>query len=362
MIEVSYLMLRRINKMLKENIKWKKFKIEDVLGNSNNSKAYHSEKLKFIVNDEEGIPYVTRTNLNNGLFSIVKYDDYKINPSNTISLGAENAKYFYQPYSYITGNKMYYYNSSKINKYSGLFITRCLNDSIKNCGFGYGMGLTGSRSDARSFMLPVNDKEEPNFKFMEEYMKSILQKEIDCIKNYCKKNLCQIEYKEIEELNNKKWKEFNIKKIFDFVNRGKRLKKSDHKLGKIPYVSSTMMNNGVDMYTKGVIRYPHAVCSFKVGLGVKTEGNLVISGTKGYAYVPAPWWKTDYFELRYEDQNKNQKFFYKWDGAGLRYEIQEFISCILNKRFSTSRLRRKESICMAEMMEQFSNRKNFYEI
>ena len=122
------------------------------------------------------------------------------------------------------------------------------------------------------------------------------------------------------------------------------------------------MKNGVDMYTKGVIQYSHAVCSFKVGLGVKTEGNLVISGTKGYAYVPAPWWKTDYFELRYEDQNKSQKFFYKWDGTGLRYEIQEFISCILNKRFSTSRLRRRESICMAEVMEQFTNRKNFYEI
>lgn len=122
------------------------------------------------------------------------------------------------------------------------------------------------------------------------------------------------------------------------------------------------MNNGVDMYTKGVMRYPHAVCSFKVGLGVKTEGNLVISGTKGYAYVPAPWWKTDYFELRYEDQNNNQKFFYKWDGAGLRYEIQEFISCIVNKRFSTSRLRRRESVCMAEVMEQFTNRRNFFEL
>lgn len=122
------------------------------------------------------------------------------------------------------------------------------------------------------------------------------------------------------------------------------------------------MKDGVDMYTKGVMRYPHAVCSFKVGLGVKTEGNLVISGTKGYAYVPAPWWKTDYFEFRYEDQNKNQKFFYKWDGAGLRYEIQEFISCIFNKRFSTSRLRRRESVCMADVMEQFTNRKNFFEI
>lgn len=122
------------------------------------------------------------------------------------------------------------------------------------------------------------------------------------------------------------------------------------------------MQNGVDMYTKGVMRYPHAVCSFNVGLGVKTEGNLIVSGTKGYAYVPAPWWKTDYFELRYEDQNQNKKFFYKWDGAGLRYEIQEFISCIVNKRLSSARLRRRESICMAGIMEQFTDRKNFVEI
>lgn len=122
------------------------------------------------------------------------------------------------------------------------------------------------------------------------------------------------------------------------------------------------IENGVDIYTKGVLRYPKAICSFKVGLGVKTEGNLVISGTKGYAYVPAPWWKTDYFELRYEDQNQNKKYFYKWDGYGLRYEIQEFISCILNKRFSSARLRRRESICMAEIMQQFSERKNFQEI
>lgn len=122
------------------------------------------------------------------------------------------------------------------------------------------------------------------------------------------------------------------------------------------------IQNGVDMYTKGVFRYPKAVCSFKVGLGVKTEGNLVISGTKGYAYVPAPWWKTDYFEFRYEDQNDNKKFFYKWDSSGLRYEIQEFISCIINKRFSTARLRRRESVAMAGVMQRFTKKENFFEI
>ena len=124
----------------------------------------------------------------------------------------------------------------------------------------------------------------------------------------------------------------------------------------------SQMKDGVDMYTKGVLRFKNAVCSFKVGLGVKTEGNLVISGTKGYAYVPSPWWKTDYFELRYEDQNKNKKFFYQWDDAGLRYEIQEFISCIINNRFVTSKLSRRESITMAEIMQRFTERKNVMNI
>ncbi|MCD8281954.1 MAG: Gfo/Idh/MocA family oxidoreductase, partial [Prevotella sp.] len=118
------------------------------------------------------------------------------------------------------------------------------------------------------------------------------------------------------------------------------------------------MRDGIDIYTKGVFRYERAVCSFKVGLGVKTEGSLIISGTKGYAYVPAPWWKTDYFELRYEDQNDNKKFFYRWIGAGLRYEIQEFVSCIVNRRRETARLRRCESICMADVMQRFGERRN----
>lgn len=112
------------------------------------------------------------------------------------------------------------------------------------------------------------------------------------------------------------------------------------------------IEDGVDTYTRGIMQYERATASFKVGLGVKTEGSLVISGTQGYAYVPAPWWKTDYFELRYEDQNENKKYFYKWDGFGLRYEIQEFTACILSHRNSSSRLTREESVCMAGIMQQ----------
>ncbi len=124
----------------------------------------------------------------------------------------------------------------------------------------------------------------------------------------------------------------------------------------------TKRENDVDIYTKGVINYPHATSSFTLGIGVKTEGNLVISGTKGYVYVPAPWRLTDYFEVRYEDQTKNKKYFYSYDGEGLRYEIQEFLSMIVNDRRSCYKLRRRESVAIAEIIEKYRNGENVTEI
>lgn len=124
----------------------------------------------------------------------------------------------------------------------------------------------------------------------------------------------------------------------------------------------TKMEKGVDIYTKGVINYPHATSSFTLGIGVKTEGNLIISGTKGYVYVPAPWWLTSYFEVRYEDQVKNKKYFYSYDGEGLRYEIQEFLSMIVNERRSCYKLRRRESVAIAEIIEKYRNGENVTEI
>jgi len=119
---------------------------------------------------------------------------------------------------------------------------------------------------------------------------------------------------------------------------------------------------GVDIFTNGIVNFPHATASITLGIGVKTEGNLVISGTRGYVYVPAPWWLTDYFEVRYENQTKNKKFFYSYDGDGLRYEIQEFISMIVNGRLSSYRLRRRESIAIAEIIEKYINGENVTEL
>lgn len=122
------------------------------------------------------------------------------------------------------------------------------------------------------------------------------------------------------------------------------------------------IKNNVDVYTKAVFRYDAAVASFQVGPGVKSEGSLVISGTKGYAYVPAPWWKTDYFEIRYEDQNQNKKYFYPYAGEGLRYEIKDFVSAILGQGAFFSKVSKKENLIMAQVQEAYLDEKNLFRL
>jgi len=84
-------------------------------------------------------------------------------------------------------------------------------------------------------------------------------------------------------------------------------------------------NSSYDLFTKIDFLYEDAVASVKVGKGVKSEGELVITGEKGYVYVPAPWWKTDFFEVRFENQEENQRYFYELLGEGIRYELVAFL-------------------------------------
>lgn len=90
----------------------------------------------------------------------------------------------------------------------------------------------------------------------------------------------------------------------------------------------TSYSKGTDLFSRIDLWYPNAMATAKVGTGVESEGSLIISGTRGYAYVPAPWWETGYFELRHENIGDEEKHFYKFSGHGLRYEIVEFLNQI----------------------------------
>ncbi|GAB97478.1 choline-phosphate cytidylyltransferase [Kineosphaera limosa] len=116
---------------------------------------------------------------------------------------------------------------------------------------------------------------------------------------------------------------------------------------------TVIRSHGVDAFTSARFVYPQAVGSFEVGMGVKTEGSLVVSGTTGYLVVPAPWWLTRTFEIHREDPSLTRQYSVPFEGDGLRYELSEFVRAINHPRRSGLALTDAESMAMASALEDF---------
>lgn len=113
--------------------------------------------------------------------------------------------------------------------------------------------------------------------------------------------------------------------------------------------------NSIDIFTKASLKYKKGLATVTCGLGVKSEGRLLIAGTQGYIIAEAPWWKTTYFEVHFEDPTKVEKYSERFLGDGLRYEISDLLNQINGNEKSEFKLTKQESITMAGIMEEFLN-------
>ena len=102
--------------------------------------------------------------------------------------------------------------------------------------------------------------------------------------------------------------------------------------------------NGIDTFTRASFKYPNGIATATCGLGVKSEGRLLIAGSV-----------TTYFEVHYEDPGKVDKFSDRFLGDGLRYEISDFLSMINGSNKNDFKLTRGESMAIAGIMERFLN-------
>ena len=108
-------------------------------------------------------------------------------------------------------------------------------------------------------------------------------------------------------------------------------------------------------FVRGIIMTDTMTGSIKIGKGIKFEGELVITGTKGYIYVPSPWWKTEYFEIRYEDLRDTKKYFYNYNGYGHRYMFLHFVHLIHGDRVENYLHSKEEVMMSTAVVEEMKN-------
>lgn len=139
-----------------------------------NSVAYHGKDIEETdIDNPDGLNYVTRSKFNNGLkCKVINKDAYITNPKGTISFGAENADFFYQTEPYITGNKMYYLDTSNLSELACIFLKSILETTF-TANYSFTEGMIPAKIYNETIKLPVNANGEPDWVYMEEYMKQI---------------------------------------------------------------------------------------------------------------------------------------------------------------------------------------------
>jgi len=112
-------------------------------------------------------------------------------------------------------------------------------------------------------------------------------------------------------------------------------------------------DDNIDIYAKAHFKFDEATATSKTGIGVKSEGQLLISGTKGYVLAKSPWWLTKSFEVCYEDPKENEHFSAPFPAYGMRFELADFVRHIRMPELTNFKLSRSDSIALAEIMESF---------
>lgn len=263
-----------MNNLSLESKNWDAFFIEDVAEIISGRDIYEKERIDGLV------PYITATANNNGIGYFVANNNETLE-SGCLSVNRNGSVgyCFYHPYKALYGNDTRKLRPKKNNRYISLFISMCITKQREKYGYGYKMG-TG-RLKRQRILLPVDTNNNPDWAFMEAYMK---QKEQQILKPTIEKLCKQLIVNDI--LGGGKslcsnWKAFYFTEVFTEIQRGKRLKKADHKDGQTPYVSSTSLNNGID----GFIGNDGSVRRFNNCLTLANSGSVGCAFYHQYTFV-----------------------------------------------------------------------------
>lgn len=237
-----------MNKLSLDSVEWKEFIIGDIFDTD-----IRGKRLKAADRESGNIPLITAGENNNGVSSFINNPNHK-EYSNAITLDMF-ANVFYQPSIFKCDDNITILKNAKMNKYSAMFIASQLKKlKVK---YSYGNQVRPNRLSRDKILLPIGEKGEPNWVFMENYIKQMMNRQKSQIINYYKSQLSDIAYWGGDLQNSDiEWKEFIVEDIFKVINskpyHKDNLKNSEYG---IEYVTRTSLNNGVECIVENSLNY-----------------------------------------------------------------------------------------------------------
>lgn len=230
---------------LKE-VEWSEF----VLGKIFNIKATKSSIDKNKIRTGKGVtPYITRSEKSNGIdfFVCEQEQKYIKDNKNVITIGLDTQTVFYQPHEFYTGQNIQILANQNLNGLNAKFLIPLIKKQLEKFSWG-GNGATLSRLRRSKIILPVNASNEPDYDFMERYIRRKEQVQLEKYRAYIGTKIKRLkDFEAVPPLDEKKWGEFFISEIATVIS-GRDIYEAERVHGDIPYISATALNNGIGYF------------------------------------------------------------------------------------------------------------------
>lgn len=259
---------------------WKEFRLGSLLDSMSKAESYSKDALDACSPlDDLAIPYVTRTDENNGVESfVVNNISSGLERGNAIIIGDTTSTVSYQPDDFVAGEHIVVLRASWLNILTGLFIVGLLQKERFRYSYGraFIMPLIADTSVWLPAMVNTKGVSVPDWTWVENFMSQ-----------YYQGPLQSAVQSPGSALPTDTWAEFRLGDVFD-VKKGKRLTSEDQTEGDNLYIGAIDSNNGVAAH---------------IGQLPIHDGNTIslsYNGSIGEAfYQPEPFWATDDVNVLY---------------------------------------------------------------
>lgn len=231
------------------------------------------------------VPFVASGSTNNGVMKCCEpHKNEELDNAGCITVSPVDGSAFYQPYDFLgrggAGSSILMLYADNINLYNGQFIAKMISNTCA-CKYTYGhMGNKDSIKRER-IMLPVDDNDEPDYQFMEDYMKELMAAKRKQYQKYVEQRLAELGIDDVKntevggynfDLGSREWNAVIIANIFNILP-GKRLVAANSIWGNRPFIGALDNNNGVARFVSD-----ENESLDKNVLGVNYNGNGMVIG------------------------------------------------------------------------------------
>lgn len=249
-----------MSKMTLNSVEWGEFKLIDIFEIKD---GYYNKKPPINEKTKRTIPFLGATKYENGitafydLETIKKWDKVgKINTHNyedrlyrgnclAVTNNGSVGNIYFQNHTFTCSHDVtpLYLKVGKLNKYIAHFLATMLKKTAES--FEYAKKWRPERMRSSKIMLPIDSKGNPNWQFMEDYIKQEMKVQSSKVASYYKNKLMKLGFELLDY--NVEWKEFKVKDLFEVKPvKGKSI--THYKVGKIPYITTSSVDNGLNNF------------------------------------------------------------------------------------------------------------------